>query len=119
MVNLFHKSYEIVEKLDSHISRLVEVYEKKNYGIKKLRHNIYNVLEIFSTYNFDIKDFDDKFDLDYIVYINDEYILNINIEFFQGGKHLFFKYNFIILVSTDGVIIEDITNKCVNILAEE
>jgi len=116
---IFNKSLDCLLKLDGVILSKVEKYEKY-HTLEKLKTDIHKYITIFDDYKFNIIDIrTDKFELDYLIYLNDDYVININMNFSKGGQYIFFMYNYIYIVSKDGEVLHDWTNDLIAWLNEE
>jgi len=116
---LLDKTLECVEKLDNILFRKVRKYEKY-YNLSKLKNDLAKFIIIYKKYNFNIEvKRHNKFELDYIIYLDDDYMININIDFNENGKYIFYTYNNIYLISKNGEILNNWTNECMVLLNEE
>lgn len=116
---IFNKSLDYLLKLDNIILSKVEEYEKY-HNLEKFKMDLYKYIILFDSYKFNIVDINsDKFELDYLIYLNDDYIVNINMNFSKGGQFIFFMYNYIYIISKHGELLHDWTNDLILLLNEE
>jgi len=121
-LKLFDKAYDNAYKLDCKLSQVVEKYERFNYDMGKLNRDLHSfIIDLFEKFSFNIENINrDRFNLDYLIYLDDnEYIVNVDIDFHSSGENLFFFYNNIYIVTTDGEVIKNIANEFVKILNED
>lgn len=111
------KYYKYIKELDKKISDIVIKCENKKEDINKLKNILSKSLDIFDEYNFNFENKENKFIIDYSIILDN--IININIEFLQGGDDLFFKYNYIFILSKYGEVLNDITNDFIIRLYDE
>jgi hypothetical protein len=104
--------FEIIKRLDSTFSGILNFYEFEGLSLSDVKNNLFNNLELIQNdYSFDLVDNGDNFNIEYNIYFSKDIIINIYINFLGSNGYLFFKYNDILLVDSNGVIIKDISNE--------
>lgn len=101
--------FELIKKLDSTFSSILKFSEDSKYSLSDIKNNLYNNLNlIYNEYNFELIDNGNNFDITYNIYYKD-IIINISIKFLGSNGYFCFKYDDILLVNHNGVIIKDIS----------
>jgi hypothetical protein len=107
--NIIKETFDIMNDFDTYLRSIIDQYEEKSlndwyYLIK----NINNLLTIYKSKNFSFNKNNNKLNLDYIISIDNNYFININLNIYKKYNYFFFRYKNIYIIDINGEI-KDIT----------